>query len=477
MQRVIDKWDAITYYAYKFKNGITLCFEGSGTRKIISADAWANVSKIYINGIQTNKSEFELNNTYNMNTYQYNFSNGGRHYITFEFSSIPDSCFPSYFVSEATDAIVGYNIISIGKIFVNSSIHRIHLLNYSIRSLDAYAFKDTHGLHYMYIPDNITAMGGETFTNSNTREIRLPRNASINVINSSFAAQTTGFPLKSLYIPDCYTEIEADAFNYCTELKYIKFPNSLHIIGANAFEKCGNSNSPIDLYFNSNNLSLIDNFAFKGSYLGNIIWENSVNGLTFSLGEGVFQETHLNRASVPNGLKIISDSLFKSSDIYVAYNYYNNSDYLPDSVTLIQQYAFAYCENLEYFPFNENTSSLTTIHMHAFDGCIEMCSNDYQLNLPPSCNKIFGYAFARCTNIKKVYFKYNKSNTIQVNAYAFYECTNLTDVYFTGTYSDLIVYNDSFPQNTTIHLGNNISDSKYREIQTNCAGYGWYITR
>ena len=100
--------------------------------------------------------------------------------------------------------------------------------------------------------------------------------------------------------------------------------------------------------------------------------------------------------------------------------YYNLTTIsIPDSVTTIGTYAFAYCSGLTTINI---PNSVTTIGDSAFDSCSGLTT----ISIPDSVIRINSYAFAYCTNLNSVIFKIKPSYTMYKNT--FQGCTNLTDI-------------------------------------------------
>ena len=138
----------------------------------------------------------------------------------------------------------------------------------------------------------------------------------------------------------------------------------------------------------------------------------------------------------------IGKSAFRMSDV--------KSITLPDTVTTIQDYAFAFAKELENInipegvttigknAFNGCTSlsyvqlpeSLTSIEMYAFDG-----SGLETISLPINLQKIEEYAFAECPALEDVVFD---CNNVQIDDTAFQRSSNV--IFFAEKKSTAITY-------------------------------------
>ena len=86
------------------------------------------------------------------------------------------------------------------------------------------------------------------------------------------------------------------------------------------------------------------------------------------------------------------------------YSFYNCSALtyitIPSGVTVIEEYAFAYCSSLERVNHESNSSSLHTIASLAFAHCTSLVSFTITYNV----TDIDGYAFSGCSSLERVVF-------------------------------------------------------------------------
>ncbi len=95
---------------------------------------------------------------------------------------------------------------------------------------------------------------------------------------------------------------------------------------------------------------------------------------------------------------------------------------IPDSVTSIGAYAFAFCTSLASITFGEN-SQLTSIGYSAFSSCDSLAS----ITIPDSVTSIGNYAFSYCDSLESVTFGENSQLT-SIGDYAFYLCDSLASI-------------------------------------------------
>ncbi|MDD6728416.1 MAG: leucine-rich repeat protein [Eubacteriales bacterium] len=297
----------------------------------------------------------------------------------------------------------------------------------SITALEPYAFANTISLKYIFIPNSITEFvsdnynGDQTFINGKSLEtVIFDNNISLPNLNNTFKdckalknvifgdgssvdmllytfynsgiesidlnctskyleATFANTPLEDITLHKGIETIELMTF-YNTALKEIMLPSTVNYIGGRAFEGCENLN-----FVNLSNVKGIDYAAFK-----NCISLESID-LTgvYYLYSGIAEDAPF------YGCKNLKKFYFtaEEKDAYIAENEFQGYDNLEtvvigNSVTEIQDYAFADCSNLETALIAD---SVTSISDTAFEGCD---------NLTIVCmNSSFASLYAKKNNI------------------------------------------------------------------------------
>ena len=339
------------------------------------------------------------------------------------------------------------------------------------------------------IPDTIegypvTAIGDEAFWNCYmVKSIEIPN--SVKTIGRN--AFSFCYELESIIIPDGVSAIDDFAFNSCEKLENISIPSSVKTIGKSAFVYCYNlsgfvvdennkqyTNDAYGVLFNKDKTMLIQypignklseytipegvinivDWAFAASEIANVIIPDSV----VTIGEQAFAYCKsLTSIKIPVGVETIGQNAFEicsvlsnitvdeqnsnySSDNYgvlfnkdktmlVQYPIGNsrNSYNIPDSVTLINDYAFYKSSNLAEVSIPEG---VVTIDFAAFSGC----ENLTDIKLPDSLIEIGGYAFESCTSLTDI--KIPNGVTTLDNC-AFIGCKNLKEVVISDSVTEL----------------------------------------
>lgn len=226
--------------------------------------------------------------------------------------------------------------------------------------------------------------------------------------------------IKEVALQEGLTEIPDDCFSGIDSLTEIVLPKSVTRIGKRAFYNCINLKGIALSY----NLTEIDDSAFEGC-TSLLVTEGEAAFLT-RIGKRAFYNCSLldGWRYIPDSITVIDDYAFYNcksfgkswlgEDIYLPSNaavigdgafqncislnrLFCNNYYLSGGRMTIGDYAFAGCTGLTWVQFNGGRDGDTTtyaIGSHCFDGCTELtyCYIDVYGKIPQ-------YAFANCTNL------------------------------------------------------------------------------
>ena len=221
--------------------------------------------------------------------------------------------------------------------------------------------------------------------------------------------------LRSIYIPSSLENIEGFVFNEFSGLTTIYYAfseeqwNSINI---------GDGNDGLEGF----------NFFYDVVEVGqcgeNLIWLFFKNETLVVAGEGEMYDYLPEDAPWYKYHDIIAQILIEEDVETIGNNsfYDCNTNYviIPDSVRLIGEQAFGWCEKLIKITIPDN---LTNIGKAAFTNCSSLESVD----LPGGILRLSEYAFSNCTNIEYVNIP---ASLIGVETGAFLNCVNLSDVYY-----------------------------------------------
>ena len=295
------------------------------------------------------------------------------------------------------------------------------LFNKNKTTLIAYRAKETN----YTIPNSVTTIGEHAFSDCDSL-------TSINIPNSVTTIERGAFShcdsLTSINIPNSITTIGDWAFELCRFLTSINISNSVTTIGEGAFSGC----VCLTIINIPNSVTTIEDMAFAGcESLININIPNSVT----TIGDCAFEGCHsLTSITIPSSVVTIIGNPFKSwrgnlyneskAFIYEDHVLFNKNkttliacrakktNYtIPNSVTTIEDSAFAFCESLT----NINIpNSVTIIGNNAFEWCYSLTS----INIPNSVTTIGDCAFYGCKSLTSINIP-NGVTTIGNSAFIF----------------------------------------------------------
>ena len=318
------------------------------------------------------------------------------------------------------------------------------------------------GISEYTIPDSVTTIGEETFSNCNSLiSVTIPNSVTI-IGGYAFASCIS---LTNVTIPDSITTIGRCAFIYCESL------TSVYCKAANPPTLDGDYN----FYYNSSNRKIyvpaesvyvyqiadgwseyasdIVGYDFENGEIvripNNEIWYTSSDGNvvtpydanvfgativsnTYSNGKGVITFdgdvttigdwaftncSSLTLVTIPDSVTTIGSSTFHNC-------YSLTSVTIPDSVTTIGDWAFTNCSDLTSVTIGD---SVTTIGEYAFASCNSLIS----VTIPNSVTAIEYSAFSSCRSLTSITIP-DSVTTIEEGAFA--GCINLTE--FKGKFTE-----------------------------------------
>ncbi len=261
--------------------------------------------------------------------------------------------------------------------------------------------------------------------------------------------------LTSVTLDSDTTEINQNAFSYCTSLQSVDFNNcQITSIPESAFRSC----SSLTTITIPESVTSIGSGAF--SFCASLTTITILENVT-SIGSGAFSEcTSFTTITIPEGVTSIGDGAFSNCTSLTTIT-------IPEGVTSIGDGAFTGCTNLQYntdgegmylgsatnpyfalidtqrttstsITINSNCkviagdafygcSSLTTITIpegvtSIGDGAFSNCSSLTTITIPETVTSIGDYAFSGCTSLTTITIP---EAVETIRNYAFSGCTNL----------------------------------------------------
>ena len=263
--------------------------------------------------------------------------------------------------------------------------------------------------------------------------------------------------IECVILPDTLKVIGADAFRNCKNLKTINIPSSVTTIGECAFKDCQYLES---ITIPNNVTEIADSTFFNCKNLTSITLGSSLT----SIGTNAFTASGIVTLTIPNNVQTIGISAFSQCIDLESVNIGNGVKYilndaffncknlknlsLGTNVTSIYDSAFASCSSL---PFVEIPDNVLSLGYKSFSNCTSLkvvrinasvigeetflnCKELREVILTDKVNKISAGAFENCVKLTMIYL--GKGLSIIENG-AFSYCNSLSYVYFSGSTQEL----------------------------------------
>lgn len=338
-----------------------------------------------------------------------------------------------------------------------------------IREISAEAFKGRRALHNIKLPESLELIGLESFRGcTNLKEMYIPENT-VRIGESAFRDCTDMKKLKiknncikigerafencadleDVELPQGLTEIYGGVFNSCKSLKKIDLPKKLTILGESAFSDCIVLES-IDI---PATVTKIDDLAFNGcTSMAKVELHEGLK----KIGKSAFKNCRsLTKITLPATVTSISNAPFrgceslKSIKVESKNKYYKSepnkregNDHvlfnknksviitypassrevqydIPDSVTIISDWAFCECKKLNRITIPDSVHEIG-------EGAFCNCALLDEVEIPDSVTVIDDCAFRGCTSLEKVVIP----NTVTELGWGLFDgCENTVTVY------------------------------------------------
>lgn len=252
----------------------------------------------------------------------------------------------------------------------------------------------------------------------------------VEVLTFNGGTSTPSIPEEVTFAEKTYrvTGIRKRAF-YEQTLTSVSIPDSVTVIGDEAFQKCSNLQSVTM----GSNLTSIGAFAFADcSALNSISLPDSLE----QIGARVFMNTGIKALAIPPKIKSLSGAMayeckqlttvsFKGKPERIEWSAFygavNLKDIvLPDSINYIGPNAFGECSQLQEIEF---PASLTTLESSAFAKCASLKA----ISIPQGLSYLSSDVFRECTSLETVTFP-SAYNLFSIHSCAFFGCSKLKSV-------------------------------------------------
>lgn len=199
--------------------------------------------------------------------------------------------------------------------------------------------------------------------------------------------ECVGLDITGILIPDSTkTDIDANAFLNCANLKSATIGNNIVMIGQSAFSGCVKL---ISVRIGTGISSISDYSFYNCSRLSEIFIPGNVKNIGISAFEGC---SSLAKAVISNGVEMIYASAFRhcANLIYLT---------LSETLMYIGDYAFAWCSSLRFVPLPRLLSTLGKFAFYDCTALIEVTIGPFVMLENTSDT------FSKCSNLRRVIFK------------------------------------------------------------------------
>ncbi len=317
-------------------------------------------------------------------------------------TSISDYAFAYSFFTSITipDSVTSVN----NYVFYNCTSLTNVTLGSGVTSIGIYAFGNCNNLTSITIPDSVTSIGDAAFSSCfSLASITIP-----NRVTSIGDAAFSGCRLASITIPDSVTSIGNDAFRECTSAVSLTLGSGVTSMGSCAFYEC----------LSLERITVDENNQYYSSDLYGVLFNKDKTKL-IQYPAGNKRAEYIVHDSVTS---IGSYAFYKCSNL--------TSITIPDSVTNLDNYAFAY----SYFTSITIPISVTRISDYAFNACVFLES----ITIPDNVTSIGNGAFAYCGSLKYIHIPKDTISIGDSILYFYasaYICSDTEDCY-AKTYAD-----------------------------------------
>lgn len=257
--------------------------------------------------------------------------------------------------------------------------------------------------------------------------------------------------LQSFSLSNHIEIVPASTFKNCISLESIVIPDSVKLVGASSFESCSSLRS-VTL---GSGVEEFGAFAFRYSGIESISFGENVK----SSGYSAFSDClSLTTVTFIEGIEKIDEYSFMRCPI--------TELVIPDSVTIIDNYAFSELYGEATLETVTLGSGVTKIGHNAFEECRKLKS----INLPEGLKEIGSNAFNNCTSFSKITIP---STVISIGNNSFNSCINISQVINKSSLD--ITYGSSNYGGVAMYSYEVISDESQARVNTDENGFVTYL--
>lgn len=289
------------------------------------------------------------------------------------------------------------------NMYVNGELLKSLELPSTTTALNDYAFYGCGSIESVVIPNSITNIGDSTFAScTNLKKVTL----NTNTVKPWF--KNMGF-IEELVLGNTVYTIEKNAFEGCNGLKSVHAAPTLAIVGNNAFNGC---------------TRLEGVWITDLSQWCTINWENQYANPLYNAHRLYVDNSEVKDLVIPGDIEKLKRYTFAGGEGFTSVT-------IPESVRIMDRYAFLNCTNLKYvdmrdmalwctIQFDGSSNPLMYAHVLKLNGNVVS-----DLYVPETIEKINDFAFYGCESIV---FANIPNNIKEIGYTTFGECTNLKNI-------------------------------------------------
>ena len=339
----------------------------------------------------------------------------------------------------------GIPVICAGAFKDRRALHTIKLPK-TLEAIESESFRGCSNLESMVIPAKTARIGSSAFRDCVNMTSLSIQNHKIKIGERVFENCAS---LEDVALPEGLTELYGGVFNSCKSLKKINLPQSLTVLGESAFSDCVGLES-IEV---PESVTKIDDLVFNGCV--NLSKVELAEGLK-KIGKGAFKNCKsLTKITIPSTVTSLSDALFrgceslKSIRVSPKNKYYKSASNkrdgndhvlfnknkstliaypassrevqydIPDSVTVISDWAFSECKKLNRITIPDSVHEIG-------EGAFCNCALLDEVEIPDSVVRIDDCAFRGCASLEKVIIP---DSVVELGWGLFDSCEDVVTVY------------------------------------------------
>lgn len=367
------------------------------------------------------------------------------------------------------------------NLYLNDDIVSDLIIPENVTSIGNYAFNGCTCIVSLTVPKSVTNIGNNVFDNCNNLMaiVWCPKT----LIDYSSASNAPFYNIRnqinSFILGDEVRTIPAFLCYGMSNILSVIFPNSVKIIGENAFDGCSRIDSLIidsniqsiglgafTHCSNLNVLTLNSNIITSKTYtdegnlcdiFGKQVFKCSIGDSVTNIGDFAFFDCYsLTELKIGKNLRNIGEwafydcnltTVFLNSDSFVSEMYFKDSFgqlqsrkvqtvIIGDDVTTIGHHFFSGCEYIKSIQISEN---VTNIEQYAFMSCFALQS----VNIPQNVTHISEGTFDDCRNLTSIILP---SGVTSIGNFAFAGCSGLQFITSKATTPPTIIGNNVFTQ-------------------------------